>query len=69
MKIEIFGKDCYKIFINKEYIKGGSMKKYPIIYQGEKYEVRWDTFGILNYISIYKETPFSAFCFTPIPLQ
>ena len=32
------------------------MKKYPITYKGELYEVRWETIAWFPYILIYKET-------------
>lgn len=32
------------------------MKKYPITYKGELYEVRWETPGWFPVITIYKET-------------
>ena len=32
------------------------MKKYPITYKNELYEVRWETLGWFNFIFIYKET-------------
>ena len=32
------------------------MKKYPITYKGELYEVRWETIGFVPRITIYKVT-------------
>ena len=32
------------------------MKKYPVTYKGELYEVRWETLGWFPIITIYKET-------------
>ena len=34
------------------------MKKYPITYKNERYEVRWQTSGWFPHIIIYKETTF-----------
>lgn len=32
------------------------LKKYPVIYKGKTYEVRWEKCGILNVLAIYEVT-------------